>query len=76
MLLLFFLAFIVCANAFTLGPSRMNVRLNTRTYAEVEIIFPNNKKIKAASGSSLKDACSKAGFSPNYGCEEGKWYEI
>ena len=25
-----------------------------------------------ASGSSLKEAAKKAGFTPNYGCEEGK----
>lgn len=40
--------------------------------AEVEVIFPNNKKVKVASGSALKEAAKKAGFSPNYGCEEGK----
>eukprot|EP01035_Chromulina_nebulosa_P017827 gene17827-23438_t len=40
--------------------------------ADVEIIFPNNKKVKVASGSTFKDAAKKAGFSPNYGCEEGK----
>ena len=40
--------------------------------ADVEITFPNKKKVKAATGSSLKDAAKKAGFSPNYGCEEGK----
>ena len=39
--------------------------------ADVEITFPNNKKTKVAAGSSLKDAAKKAGFSPNYGCEEG-----
>eukprot|EP00607_Mallomonas_marina_P003269 CAMPEP_0182427782 /NCGR_PEP_ID=MMETSP1167-20130531/19528_1 /TAXON_ID=2988 /ORGANISM="Mallomonas Sp, Strain CCMP3275" /LENGTH=73 /DNA_ID=CAMNT_0024610257 /DNA_START=184 /DNA_END=405 /DNA_ORIENTATION=+ len=40
--------------------------------ADVEIIFPGNKKAKAASGSLLKDAAKKARYSPNYGCEEGK----
>jgi ferredoxin len=40
--------------------------------ADIEITFPNNKKVKAASGSSLKEAAKKAGFTPNYGCEEGK----
>jgi ferredoxin len=40
--------------------------------ADVEVIFPGNKKTKVAVGSSLKDAAKKAGFSPNYGCEEGK----
>ncbi len=39
--------------------------------ADVEVIFPNNKKIKVPSGSSLKEAAKKAGFTPNYGCEEG-----
>jgi len=33
---------------------------------------PNNKKVKVPSGSSLKDAAKKAGFTPNYGCEEGR----
>ncbi len=33
---------------------------------------PNNKKVKVAAGSALKDAAKKAGFSPNYGCEEGE----
>jgi ferredoxin len=32
----------------------------------------SNKKAKAAPGASLKDVAKKAGFSPNYGCEEGK----
>ena len=40
--------------------------------ADVEVTFPNNKKVKVASGSPFKDAAKKAGFSPNYGCEEGK----
>jgi ferredoxin len=40
--------------------------------ADVELIFPGNKKVKAAAGSSMKDAAKKAGYSPNYGCEEGK----
>ena len=39
--------------------------------ADVEVEFPNKKKVKVASGSSLKDAAKKAGFSPSYGCEEG-----
>lgn len=38
----------------------------------VQVKFPNNKSVKVASGSNLKDAAAKAGFSPNYGCEEGK----
>lgn len=40
--------------------------------AEVEVTFPNKKKVKVSTGSALKDAAKKAGFSPNYGCEEGK----
>lgn len=40
--------------------------------ADVEITFPNKKKVKVSTGSALKDAAKKAGFSPNYGCEEGK----
>eukprot|EP01036_Dinobryon_divergens_P026615 gene26615-35288_t len=40
--------------------------------ADVEVIFPNNKKAKVSVGSSMKDAAKKAGFTPNYGCEEGK----
>jgi hypothetical protein len=35
--------------------------------ADVEVTFPNNKKVKVASGSSFKEAAKKAGFSPNYG---------
>ena len=40
--------------------------------ADVELIFPNNKKVTVASGTPLKAAAAKAGFKPNYGCEEGK----
>ena len=40
--------------------------------ADVEVIFPNNKKVKVPSGSALKEVAKKAGYSPNYGCEEGK----
>ena len=40
--------------------------------ADVEVIWPNNKKVVVPSGSSLKEAAKKAGFKPNYGCEEGK----
>ena len=46
----------------------------TLSMADVEITFPNNKKTKAAAGSSLKDAAKKAGFTPNYGCEEGMFF--
>jgi ferredoxin len=40
--------------------------------AEVELIWPNKKKITATSGTPLKAAAAKAGFKPNYGCDEGK----
>ena len=40
--------------------------------ADVEVTFPNKKKVKVPSGSPLKEAAKKAGYSPNYGCEEGK----
>jgi len=40
--------------------------------ADSEITWPNKKKCKVAVGSSMKDAAKKAGFTPNYGCEEGK----
>ncbi|KAJ1412510.1 hypothetical protein B484DRAFT_455308 [Ochromonadaceae sp. CCMP2298] len=40
--------------------------------ADIELIFPNKKKVKAAPGTPLKDACKKAGFVPSYGCSEGK----
>ena len=56
-------------SAFPRAPVR---KVNKLYMADVEIIFPGNKKTKAATGSSLKDAAKKAGFSPNYGCEEGK----
>ncbi len=39
---------------------------------EVEIVFPGNKKVKAAPGTALSAAATKAKFSPSYGCEEGK----
>ena len=39
------------------------------TSKEVEVIFPNGKKTKAATGAKLKDVASKAGYKPNYGCE-------
>lgn len=34
--------------------------------ADIEVTFPNNKKVKVPSGSALKDAAKKAGFSPKY----------
>jgi hypothetical protein len=39
--------------------------------ADVQVTFPNNKSVKVSAGSALKDAAKKAGFSPNFGCEEG-----
>ena len=61
---------LACSHAFVATSSG---RFLTRArMADVEITFPNGKKTKAAAGSSLKDAAKKAGFSPNYGCEEGK----
>ena len=42
--------------------------------ADVELTFPNGKKAKVPAGSAMKDAAKKAGFSPNYGCEEGKLF--
>lgn len=35
---------------------------NTVMMADVEIVFPNNKKTKVAVGSALKDAAKKAGM--------------
>jgi hypothetical protein len=40
--------------------------------ADVEITFPNKKKAKVASGTKMSDAAKKAGYKPNYACEEGK----
>jgi hypothetical protein len=37
--------------------------------AEVEVIFPGNKKCNAQTGAPLKAVAAKAGFKPNYGCE-------
>jgi len=41
-------------------------------FGEVELVFPNKKKVMAGSGTPLKAAAAKAGFKPNYACEEGK----
>ena len=65
---------IICiytTNGFRSFPTR-HLAKSSLSMADVEITFPNNKKVKAASGSSLKEAAKKAGFTPNYGCEEGK----
>ena len=40
--------------------------------ADSEITWPNKKKCVVAVGSAMKDAAKKAGYAPNYGCEEGK----
>ena len=66
----FIACLVICAHAFMSAPQG---RFLTRArMADVEITFPNGKKTKAAAGSSLKEAAKKAGFAPNYGCEEGK----
>ena len=36
------------------------------------MLSAGNKKAKAAPGAPLKEVAKKAGFTPNYGCEEGK----
>jgi hypothetical protein len=38
------------------------LRFGSLQMADVDIVFPNNKKTKAAVGSSLKDAAKKAGL--------------
>lgn len=71
LVVVFFLS--ICRlQAFSPLTSRSRTVISTLKMADVEITFPNNKKAKVASGSSLKDAAKKAGFTPNYGCEEGK----
>lgn len=51
--------------------SSQTKNLNRLSMADVELTFPNGKKAKVPAGSAMKDAAKKAGFSPNYGCEEG-----
>ncbi len=69
--LLSIVSFFLSVHSFnTIHFNRIFLR-NSLKMANVEIIFPNGKKAVAASGSALKDAAKKAGFSPNYGCEEG-----
>lgn len=46
--------------------------MSTLQMADVEVVFPNGKKVKVPAGSSFKDAATKAGYEPNYGCDEGK----
>ena len=72
LILICFAAVFYASVAFTFLSSSVARSRSTLSMADVEITFPNNKKVKAASGSSLKAAAAKAGFSPNYGCEEGK----
>ena len=58
-----------------LGASRVAAAAGLTKWAlnaEVELVFPNKKKVMAASGTPLKAAAAKAGFKPNYGCDEGK----
>jgi hypothetical protein len=52
------------AHTKSFGVSRLQM-------ADVEVTFPNKRKLKVPSGSSMKDAAKKAGFTPNYSCEEG-----
>lgn len=66
------LALLSVATAFALLPFRRLTRSSQLQMADVEITFPNKKKVNAAVGSAMKDAAAKAKYSPNYGCEEGK----
>jgi ferredoxin len=63
---------VVVCHAFQLFSSMRIISKSHLNMADVEVVFPNNKKVKVATGSSMKDAAKKAGYSPNYGCEEGK----
>lgn len=65
-----FSALLVSVHSFVSTPFSL-ISKNTRLFADVEVIFPNGKKFKGAAGTPLKEAAKKAGFSPNYGCEEG-----
>jgi ferredoxin len=51
---------------------RLQIDKTSYSFTNLSTHRPNNKKCKVPEGSSLKDAAKKAGFSPNYGCEEGK----
>lgn len=64
-LLSIFIVFFTTANAFIFKTSI--ITKSKLQMADVEVTFPNNKKVKVASGSSFKEAAKKAGFSPNYG---------
>ncbi len=58
-------------SAFT-STTRVLAQRNMVLNAEVEIVFPNKKKVMVEKGSKLSDAAKKAGFKPNYACSEGK----
>jgi len=60
------------ADAFVVPTFARQVVDSRLQMADVEVVFPNKKKAKVAEGSPLKDAAKKAGYKPNYGCEEGK----
>ena len=66
-----FVFLIAIIQSFRHFPQLSRLLLSKRHMVVVEIIFPNNKKVKVASGSTFKDAAKTAGFSPDYGCEEG-----
>lgn len=56
------LLFLLSIQSFSLPFSRsVLIRQNVRMMADVEVIFPNNKKAKVSVGSSMKDAAKKAG---------------
>ena len=65
-------ACVLGVQALVLGPKVASRTSQLALNAEVEIVFPNKKKVMAASGTPLKAAAAKAGFKPNYGCDEGK----
>ena len=49
--------FVATVDAFT-GPAAFGARVassSSRLHADVEIVFPNNKKVKVAGGSAMKD---------------------
>jgi ferredoxin len=60
------------SHSFVFNGAARTMTRSSLKMADVELVFPNKKKVKVASGSSLADAAKKAKYSPNYGCEEGK----
>jgi len=57
--------FILSVDCFSTTFIFQHKRLQTNKclrMADVDVVFPNNKKTKVAVGSSLKDAAKKAGF--------------